>query len=382
MNNSLCFTLFLAATTFCRAAEQPTLENQALRLELQPSDGSARLLDRRTNISWTLPAPSIRLKDQRSFAAKPSGNVRVSGGMLQYQADDGTGFQWRLVANPPAIEYSFTPGPEVAEVRILHDSLPLEPGEENYYALPYRIGIRLAPEGDLPFSRRMPAYTGIGYSRTKKGIPTGYSMAMFGAVQKGSALLVTWEPPFADLYVDYSGAPHRRLTAGLALRNTAHWIRLQPLGRGGYVEIAKAYRPIARERGLLKTHAEKMRETPSLERMFGAADIKPFLLSRQLAKTPSNPTDKDVLRVSFTFEEAADLAEHYRKDLGMDRAFLVLAGWINGGYDIRHPDILPAAPELGGNEELIKCSKREGPGMVIWAARQLPGHLPRFAVLG
>jgi hypothetical protein len=289
MKSFLYFILFLAATTFCRAAQQPTLENQALRLELLPSDGSARLLDRRTNISWTLPAPSIRLKNQRSFAAKPSGNVRASGGMLQYQADDGTGFQLRLAANRPSIEYSFTPGPEVAEVRMLHDSLPLEPGEDNYYALPYRIGLRLAPEGDMPFTRRMPAYTGIGYSRTAKGIPTGYSMAMFGAVQKGSALLVTWEPPLADLYVDYSGAPQRRLTASLALRNTARRIQLQPLGRGGYVEIAKAYRPIARERGLLKTHAEKIRETPSLEHMFGrpiSSHLCSAAGSRERAPTP------------------------------------------------------------------------------------------------
>ena len=39
-------------------------------------------------------------------------------------------------------------------------------------------------------------------------------------------------------------------------------------------------------------------------------------------------------------------------------ALLVLAGWINGGYDNRHPDILPAAPEAGGNQGLIECSRR------------------------
>ena len=37
---------------------------------------------------------------------------------------------------------------------------------------------------------------------------------------------------------------------------------------------------------------------------------------------------------------------------------LVLNGWINGGYDNRHPDILPAAPEIGGNEGLAACSRR------------------------
>jgi hypothetical protein len=62
--------------------------------------------------------------------------------------------------------------------------------------------------------------------------------------------------------------------------------------------------------------------------------------------------------VNFTFDQCAELAEHYRKDLGIDRALLVLNGWINRGYDNRHPDILPAAPELGGNEALQECSRR------------------------
>ncbi|MBI2298246.1 MAG: hypothetical protein HYU66_04715 [Armatimonadetes bacterium] len=37
---------------------------------------------------------------------------------------------------------------------------------------------------------------------------------------------------------------------------------------------------------------------------------------------------------------------------------VVLAGWIHRGYDNQHPDILPAAPECGGNEALWAAGKR------------------------
>ena len=151
-------------------------------------------------------------------------------------------------------------------------------------------------------------------------------MAMVGAVNNGSALLASWQDPYTDIVVDYSGEPARRLTMGLALRKSGRSVCLQPLGRGGYVEISKAYRAIARERGFLKTLAEKARQNPNVERFFGAADFKPFAFGRIVPNTRWNKTDKEILQINFSFQECAGLAEHYRKDLGIDRALLVLNG--------------------------------------------------------
>jgi hypothetical protein len=148
------------------------------------------------------------------------------------------------------------------------------------------------------------------------------------------------------------------LTLSLALRESSQRIRLQPLGRGGYLEIAKAYRAIARERGYLVTLAEKLQANPKVERMFGAADFKPFAYMPLAPNTPWNKTDEWKTVLNFTFEECADLAEHFRNDLGIDRAMLVLNGWINGGYDNKHPDILPAAESIGGNAGLVACAAR------------------------
>ncbi len=140
-------------------------------------------------------------------------------------------------------------------------------------------------------------------------------MAMFGTVNKGSALLATWDNPYTAIVVDYTLELQRRLAMALALERTARSVCLQPLGRGGYVDVAKAYRPIAKQRGYLKTLAEKLCENPNVARFFGAADLKLFVLTRSVADTPWNHTGKERLDINSSFEESADLAEHFAKDL-------------------------------------------------------------------
>ena len=102
------------------------------------------------------------------------------------------------------------------------------------------MGTMLQAAGSSPYSRKFRGYSTGG----------GYSMAMFGAVRNGSALLLSWTDPYTDIAVDYAPTPDRRLTMGLEMRQSARAVRLQPLGKGGYVELAKAYRKIALDRGI------------------------------------------------------------------------------------------------------------------------------------
>jgi hypothetical protein len=177
---SLLLTLAFCATL--PAAEVARMENNGVRLEVDPSTASARLVDKRTGEVWTLGAPRLVAQDKSTLPLRVSGGVLVRGGALTYRTVQGVEFQLKLAANPPAIDYSFDKLPsDVAEVRLLDASLPLEPGPENYYAIPNRLGILLLPEGEKPYTRRFPAYSS-----------SGYSMAMFGAVRNGSALLATW----------------------------------------------------------------------------------------------------------------------------------------------------------------------------------------------
>lgn len=351
-------TALLAVGPALSAAGMPKLENAGLRLEVDPATASARLLDKKTGEQWLLGAPRLIAQDKTPMPLRLSGGIAVRGGALTYRTAEGVAFQFKLAADPPALDYSFDSLPAgVAEIRLLDAALPLPPGPDNYYAIPNRMGILLYAEGDKAYNRRFPAYSG-----------SGYSMAMFGAVRNGSALLATWQDPYTEILADYALSPERRIALSLSLRRSARAVRLQPLGHGGYVEIAQAYRPVARQRGYLKTLAEKVRENPDVARFFGAADFKPFAFTRNVPNTRWNQSDQERLSIRFTFQECADLAEHFAKDLGIDRALLVLNGWVNGGYDNRHPDVLPPAPEIGGAAGLAECSLRLhalGPGWVF-----------------
>jgi hypothetical protein len=335
----------ILATSACAQGTpgQPGLENRGVRIELNLSSGAITLLDKQTGVSWELGAPEVVLKSGSTAGLRPIQLTHRDRDNLGYRRDGIGQFSLSLLANPTRLDYSIVPEGDVREVRLLSKALPLSPGDNNYYAAPYRMGIQLRAEGDKPFSRRF---------------RDSCSMAMFGAVKEGSALLVTWTDPYTEVQADYNLLPFPQLKMGLAMRESAQSVRLLPLGRGGYVEIAKTYRAVARERGLLKTLAEKMRENPRVAELFGAADFKPFAYMRLAPNTPWHKQDQWGAQLNFTFEECADLAEHFKHDLGIDRAMLVLNGWINGGYDNRHPDILPAAPEIGGNDGLAACSRR------------------------
>ncbi len=330
------------------AGERPKLEGRGIRLEVDPSDGSASLLDERTGVEWNLGAPRLVMKDKHTVPIRIAGSVAVTGGVLSYHTGQGIDFQFTMAANPAAIDYSFSQPPnDVTDVLLLDRSLAIEPGADSYFAIPNRMGILLPVEGDEPYTRQFTAYSF-----------NGYSMAMFGVVKNGSALLAAWKDPYTVPAVDYTVTPRRRLSMTVSLRRSARSLHLEPLGPGGYVEICKAYRPIARQHGYLETLAEKMKEKPEVARFFGAADFKPRVFIRFAPNTRYNRSDKERVNISFTFEESADLAEHFARDLGIDRALFVLSGWIHGSYDNGHPDILPAASEIGGNRGLIEASQR------------------------
>ena len=315
-----------------------TLENRAVRVQLRP-DGSVALTDKKANVTWLLRTPSVE-----GGPLEPVGIMPSTAGGLRFRAGN-VEFQLRL--SEDGVEYALAEPPGEREVRLVNQSLEIGPGERSHYVVPRRLGMLLYAEGEKAYTRRLRAYeTG-----------NGYSMAMLGVVRDGAALLASWEDPYTEIVLDYAPSPSR-LTASLALRRSAQRVHLRPLGYGGSVEIAKAYREVARRRGFLKTLAEKLRENPKVEGFFGAADFKPFAYMRRVANTRWNKTDKDIYDVNFTFEECADLAEHWRRDLGLDRGLLVLNGWIYGGYDNFHPDILPAAPAIGGDAGLAACSRR------------------------
>lgn len=240
---------------------------------------------------------------------------------------------------------------QVSQVRLLEDAFPVTAEEDGRYYLPDRLGIELAAADAFPGNREWTTYNNL-------------TMAMCGIVKQGSALLIDWDEVDTHITVhstwhDLPLLPGRQAESlSLDMDAPAGACTILPLGTGGYVEIARAYRRCAETKGWRTTWAQKRAKFPTVDRIFGAADFKPFVFSRVLPSSRFNDTGRERTHLGFTFDEAAQCAEHWRNDLEIDRAYVVLAGWIEGGYDVRHPDVLPAASECGGTPGLVDAAQR------------------------
>jgi hypothetical protein len=343
----LAVSLQLILTVFgCSTGEVSwSLEKSDMSVSVH-QDGSVHLFDKAANVDWSFGSPRLLMDDGRVLKIETVDSVLKGPKSLSFATPDGT--QFEVTVNLQSVEYSVIRSQEVQEVFLLDRAFPLQAGEANYYAIPHRLGIMIPVKGEKSYTRRFPAYT----------TGSGYSMAMAGAVNSGSAILLHWQDPYTEIVVDYSGGSEPELTMALSLRKSADKVTILPLGEGNHVDIAKAYRPIARQRGFLKTLAEKVEENPAVAKFFGSADFKPFAYMPIAPNTRWNKTDERVIQYRFSFDECVQLAEHLKNDLGIERSLLVLNGWINGGYDNLHPDILPAAEIMGGNEGLADCSRR------------------------
>lgn len=357
------------------AARRVSLETPAGRFDLDRDGGAWALTDRQTGVVWTSSPQSTRFGE----IVLANGPRRFTWAIERFDEVESTADSLRLVSRPQVdgqpcgteVELRLTPMDEPAGVRlayrVLSDEAEVPWKVQRVRVLDKALAVTAEGQGRLYVPQRLgieqPAAVGLP-SRQSWRLYAGLSMAMCGAVQDGSALLVNWDVIDSELvthgeWLDVRGVPGRRVRSlSLDLRAPEGSVSLHPLGRGGYVEIARAYRPLAQAKGWRLTWADKRARWPSVDRLFGATDFKPFVLSRTLPTSRFARDGKESVHLGFTFDEVAQCAEHWRNDLQIERAFVVLAGWINGGYDVRHPDVLPAAPECGGNAGLQDAAAR------------------------
>jgi hypothetical protein len=181
------------------------------------------------------------------------------------------------------------------------------------------------------------------------------SMQMAGVLKQDSALLLSWTDPHAVLTSHAAIHDHERVAGratrcvSLELSRDHPTVEIFPLGSGSYVDIARAYRRIAKRRGWRETWAQKREAEERTALLEGAPVFRLECLLRELPGTA---------KVRHSFEEVADCAVHWREDLQIDKATLLLGGWNRRGYDNGHPDILPANSECGGDEKLAACSAK------------------------
>ncbi len=371
----VCAGVFLLAAVHCPSAEPPpapvTLETAAFRLRLAPESGQVEVLDLRAGVTWGAHGRTSRFGEAtlvvdgkpRRFALGKC-HARVEGRLLRaaFQPDPERPnlsliVELEAVEDGTALEcrYTAAPGLRVDGLRLLEGVLQADRAGQGYAVVPVREGL-LIPAGSVPnFSHRFDTYA---YE--------GCHLAMFGMVQGGAALLATWSDP--NVAVDLRGSATNGagpfLAGSLQLRQSATAFRLHVLGPGDYHVLAGAYRTVAEKRGWRVPWDRKLEGHPGRARLFGASNFKLWsLLDRRMN---DESTREESVRVNWTFAEASDVAAHLKNDLGLDRVLFLMGGWIHRGYDNQHPDILPAAPECGGDAGLAESARRiRGLGYVV-----------------
>jgi len=213
---------------------------------------------------------------------------------------------------------------------------------------PIRMGLLLPADSDKPFELHLGTYE---YE--------GTHMAMAGLFKAGAALLASWGDPYPH---PQPGAGHfhrprcpSRLNMSFSLTKTARSLQLRCLGRGDLTTLAAAYRKQVDALGYRVPWSEKLKERPQAARLFGACNFK---LWTALARNIDAEGVEKSVEVHWTFDEVAQIAEHLHADLQLKDVLFHLGGWSTYGYDCRHPDIMPANPECGGDAGLADCARR------------------------
>lgn len=355
-----------------RFSDPVHLEGSAFRFTLDRESGGFLLTDRESGVAWSsdprragfIQVGLNRGGEMTLVAMASFDEIELEPDRLRAEAAlriDGAEASglFRLIATETAprsglrlaYEVVLPPDWKLEFVRLIDHGLFTTDADEGYVVVPRYVGQLLAI-GDTRFGDR------------RYGTYDQLSMAMYGAVRRGSALLVAWDSLRVDLLTHFSTArssliPGWRLRSStFALRGEQNAIELYPLGLGDYVDIALAYREIAERRGLRDTKLAKRARNPRAGLLSGAAQFKPCLLNRLQPGAPYNDSAEEVVHLRYTFDEVARDAEHWRKTLEIDRALVMLAGWNYAGYDNQLPRVLPACPEAGGDEGLADCARR------------------------
>ncbi len=346
---AVCFLWFLSS----RAVE---LETRNFALRVSPETGAAELVDKTAGVTWR----SQRARFGEVTLTVNGKPLRVSLGKCEATSDrnqlalnfhpltNSTALRvLARVVNPQTFEISYDADAalQVESIRLLDDVLATK--GDGYVVVPVREGVLVPANSGRAFTNRFETYA---YE--------GCHMAMFGAVREGAAALVTWDDPYltAELRSVVPISGEQALTPTLVMRKSAKSFRVALLGKGDYVAIAKTYREIARQKGWLVTWDEKLKAHPDAAKLFGASNVKLWsTLSRSMN---DESTKEESVRVSWTFDESAQVAEHIKRDLKIDDVLFTIGGWIHRGYDNQHPDILPTAPECGGDKAFADCAKR------------------------
>ncbi|MFV2066464.1 MAG: DUF5696 domain-containing protein [Pirellulales bacterium] len=342
---SLGLAAVLSVAGWARA-DTRVLESPAMRVAIDPQTGDWSMVDKASGVRW--PSEGTASAGSATGLEGAFDKEAVTERLVRVEKVDGAAVIFELIDEGRSLEIRYE-GETVGDVRVLGDALAVTATEEGYAVVPCREGLLF------------PATSGVAFSRTfGTSDYEGCHMNMIGLVKRGTAMVVSWDDAyvFAELKSTLPSGENgsQRLTVGFHLRRTARTVRLTPLGKGDWNTLAAGYRRVAERRGLAVTLREKIERNPRAELLIGAADFKLWTcLARRMNE---ESTEEESVRVRWSFDEAAAIAEHLHHDVGIRRCLFMIGGWTEGGYDCRHPDNLPANPECGGNDALADAIRR------------------------
>jgi hypothetical protein len=321
-------------------SETLRIEGPAVRCEVDPATGAWAITSVKTGTRW----PSAGLAESGLTSPLEVAPGAVSPTSITLRQDGRDRLRFNLVDEGRALEIAF-PEPDLkATTRALSGALRLA-SPDSALIVPAREGLLVPRDG--PAFRRS-----FGASEYE-----GCHMNMIGVIDRGEAMLVTWDGAEVKAELDRAGEPGKTvISATLALDGRNRAVRLTPLGKGDLNTLAAGYRKIAEAKGLAVTLGRKIDREPHAERLVGASNVK--LWTCLARRRNEESTADESVTVHWTFDEAARVAEHLRDDLGLDRCLFTIGGWTEGGYDVRHPDALPANPECGGDAALADAVRR------------------------
>jgi hypothetical protein len=342
---------------------QLVLESPRVKLQVSLPGGTFQFLDKRTGVTWTrVPGQqrlgTVLLKEGTAERVVPLDHFTATpqrrGVELTHAIPGGSPLVIRLELRSDEETLEISPrsvDPRIRRLRLLDGALWVSDADRGSVLVPVRLGLLIPADNGVAFQHTFPT---SGYE--------GCHAEMFGLFKSGSAALVSWHGPDAVFQLrsvtNKCPVPSARqvLLPSLDLGPKTPRVRIRLLGKASFGQVGRAYREEAREKGYAVTWQEKVRELGRRADLFGASNVKLWTcLNRRMN---DDSTAEESVRVEWTFDQAAQIAEHLKKDLAIDRVLFTLGGWTNGGYDCRHPDIMPAAPECGGNQALADCSRR------------------------
>jgi hypothetical protein len=340
---TVLLTLLLATDV---PAETLRLESPALRIEIDAKTGRWSLCDKAADVRW--PSEGSASPGEAKGLAGDFRLEAASANRVRLVQPGGAAVVFELVDEGRSVLLRYE-GAGLGDLRVLDDALAVTDAEQGAIVVPCREGLLIPADSGTAFQQT------FGTSEYE-----GCHMNMLGFLKRGASLVVTWDDayvwPEVQSTVRNGQTPRQRITAALVLRRTARSVRLAPLGKGDWNTLAAGYRRIADAKGLAVTLRQKIARNPHVERMVGASNVKLWMCLARKMNDASNKQESATIH--WTFDEAAAIAEHLHKDIGIGRCLFILGGWTEGGYDCRHPDNLPANPECGGNDGLATAVRR------------------------